>query len=609
MTVQSIRDFYDFYRSKQKAVQEIEDSLLTASSKDEWFERLTAKSTLIRSSYKEVASQINIYIYPYLNHEVELDDELAKAFLDEAIDMSVNIENDPLITTEIFKLLSEYYEKRKLTDEQILATFFTGISYADMTNPACTSIAYNYFDKIYSLSAYYFECNDWNVRRRIVYAIYNRVINNDFASTHNTAELLNNWKDAFEFFNDPRVLEIDGGRYDFTELCAECRNSVIWHLATNDLYCSQDELQYVADNFLPQNARIDNLQDYSPAEAMLFMWYKHVVGLITKEELVTLLSSYYKFADKTINYDVLDFYEAPEYQTQICYMQEFFRHYAKIDNPSLELISLYNDMLSDFKHLYECVPLRENNAFINADLCEILKHVLTVIPDEATAFSYLNEVVIRRNVMTQLHSTMVANISTLIVKSVVKSHPDLFDGFDVNDTDALVQYISYASYIHDIGKIDMSDIINQQLRRITDFEFYIIKHHPAWGLKKIKNSILADKYSSVVLGHHRFYDNTAGYPLEYDTSSSNNQIIVDIVTIADCIDAATDTLGRNYTTGKKWNPTVMGELATDGNHHYNEKLVSAILGDTALVDAIEELTTVGRKDIYYGIYSTYFESV
>ena len=115
----------------------------------------------------------------------------------------------------------------------------------------------------------------------------------------------------------------------------------------------------------------------------------------------------------------------------------------------------------------------------------------------------------------------------------------------------LVGFVRRCALIHDIGKTKITDIVNTQGRRLWDSEFIGIKHHPGFGADMLKKDSNLMRYCDVVLGHHKFYDGTAGYPESFDNTKSAYRIIVDLITICDCIDAATDHLGRNYKRAKE----------------------------------------------------------
>ena len=48
-----------------------------------------------------------------------------------------------------------------------------------------------------------------------------------------------------------------------------------------------------------------------------------------------------------------------------------------------------------------------------------------------------------------------------------------------------------------------------------------------------------EPYIDVILGHHKTYDGKGGYPADFDNTASSKRILIDLITIADCTDAAT----------------------------------------------------------------------
>ncbi|MEE3409241.1 MAG: hypothetical protein VZQ95_07620, partial [Erysipelotrichaceae bacterium] len=63
--------------------------------------------------------------------------------------------------------------------------------------------------------------------------------------------------------------------------------------------------------------------------------------------------------------------------------------------------------------------------------------------------------------------------------------------------------------------------------------------------------IPADRsFVDIARGHHKWYDDSAGYPEDFSLKDSPFEPLVDIVTVADCMDAATDSIGRSYNRGK-----------------------------------------------------------
>lgn len=58
-------------------------------------------------------------------------------------------------------------------------------------------------------------------------------------------------------------------------------------------------------------------------------------------------------------------------------------------------------------------------------------------------------------------------------------------------------------------------------------------------------------YAEAVLYHHLWYDEKDGYPREYTHKGNDNAILYQILTCADCLDAATDSVGRLITVERE----------------------------------------------------------
>lgn len=225
---------------------------------------------------------------------------------------------------------------------------------------------------------------------------------------------------------------------------------------------------------------------------------------------------------------------------------------------------------------------------------------------------YLLEVVMFRQPITCIHSLMVASIATKLGGYLLDHRPELFIGvLDAATTEEvgarkpeILKYIHEAAIYHDVGKVSMVDVINTQNRRLTDVEFAKIKTHPDNGLTILDNDADFAKFYDVIRGHHKWYDGSRGYPESFDNVSSKVRIVIDIVTIADCTDSATDVLGRNYAKGKTFR-AVLQEFLEGAGTRYNPDIAKAIAADEKLIDELTRLTTEGRFEIYKEVYSRY----
>ncbi len=114
-----------------------------------------------------------------------------------------------------------------------------------------------------------------------------------------------------------------------------------------------------------------------------------------------------------------------------------------------------------------------------------------------------------------------------------------------------ILYFAYhAALCHDAGKLFIIDTVFVYGRKLMDMEFDFIKTHPQMGAMVLRRHPSTRQYADIALGHHKWYDNSKGYPEEFDTSTSPVKTMIDLIMCCDCLDAATDTVGRSYSRGK-----------------------------------------------------------
>ena len=144
-----------------------------------------------------------------------------------------------------------------------------------------------------------------------------------------------------------------------------------------------------------------------------------------------------------------------------------------------------------------------------------------------------------------VHTMMVKEICLAILGYILDHDPVYLDsvaGYDWeycrDHKDEILDLMEDCALFHDIGKYFCLEIVSNSSRRLTDDEFEIIKHHPL-NFSTIYQGEMTPGIECIrdcALLHHRWYNEEGGYPLERHTA---NKPFVNILTIADCIDAAT----------------------------------------------------------------------
>ncbi|MBQ9384463.1 MAG: HD domain-containing protein [Ruminiclostridium sp.] len=209
---------------------------------------------------------------------------------------------------------------------------------------------------------------------------------------------------------------------------------------------------------------------------------------------------------------------------------------------------------------------------------------------------------------TYVHSMLVGQITEYLCRCLLKKKPELFIGMrgcknidDVAAQAGAITEIAYHSALcHDFGKITIIDTVIVYGRKLLDMEFDLIKTHPRTGSDMLKRHPSTQAYADIALGHHRWYDNSRGYPEEFDTSKSEYKTIIDIVQCADCLDAATDTVGRSYSRSKSLRDFI-GELNEGSGTRYAPWL-SELFADPEICRDIEYMITSGRQQNYRNTY-------
>ncbi|MCR5674815.1 MAG: HD domain-containing protein [Lachnospiraceae bacterium] len=159
---------------------------------------------------------------------------------------------------------------------------------------------------------------------------------------------------------------------------------------------------------------------------------------------------------------------------------------------------------------------------------------------------------------THVHSHMVAKLSVCLARHLLALRPELFIGIFDTETagavtsiaDRILDHTWHAALCHDIGKLLIIDTVAMYGRSLLDDEYANLRLHPDAGADLAVKHLSTRDYADVIRGHHLWYDGTDGYPSGFDRDGSPYRTIIDIVSVCDCMDAATDSVGRSYSRGK-----------------------------------------------------------
>lgn len=320
------------------------------------------------------------------------------------------------------------------------------------------------------------------------------------------------------------------------------------------------------------------------------------------------------------------------------YRQEFRK---RIDNERFDHIELQNVLLPYVNYFYlndlADVPFRRKRAAVKQmyeDIITIYHHRLDQQTDnsyvkylnffatypraikylkEEERIRYLNELNVATQVTTYAHSVNVAMIARELMEGILEYQPELLKGAlgkirhgkVLLNSKKCLDFIYEAAFYHDIGKNGIISTVNNDYRPLTDEEYAIIKTHPALGAELLKIApSLYEKYHDTTLGHHKWYNGKGGYPEDFDNTKSPKRILIDIITLSDCMQAATERIGRNYKEGKTFD-MVMEEFRKGAGTKFNPDLVKFIDTHDDVARDLAVLINDAWVDIYFNIYSKF----
>lgn len=206
-----------------------------------------------------------------------------------------------------------------------------------------------------------------------------------------------------------------------------------------------------------------------------------------------------------------------------------------------------------------------------------------------------------------IHTLMAKDISIILLKYILEHYPQYLDGISGysweycrDHKDEIVELMENCALFHDIGKYFCLDYVSNSSRSLTEEEFAVIKAHPA-NFSKIyqgKDSPQTICIHDCALLHHLWYNGRGGYPLQ--EKHTYNQPFINMISIADSIDAATDNIGRPYGTGKTL-AQLMEEFDREKGTRYCP-YVCSLLHEQKVQDEIQQMITKGREDVNYKVY-------
>ena len=164
----------------------------------------------------------------------------------------------------------------------------------------------------------------------------------------------------------------------------------------------------------------------------------------------------------------------------------------------------------------------------------------------------------------------------------------------------LLQTAYECGLYHDVGKSAVIMYIDTNSRSLLEEEFCCIQSHPVIGYSLLRDAGYEEHLAPAALYHHCFYNGQGGYPRDVPPCPQDIKGIVDVLTVADTLDAATDNIGRCYNRAKPLR-TLVGELQAQSGTRYAPDVV-ALFRDKTFCEVLAQKLDAERKKVYLKAY-------
>ncbi len=549
-----------------------------------------------------------------LNIHDDLSEEEADILYDAIMDLYYGGYDDFIVLEIVFNPLTSFYRKIYRLDKLIPllhafayeeSEFYIESNYTNNTE------SLRYFYEIFRYQSDYPNISDKKARICFMKAYSNLIQSlTDLIETDIT-QYFQVRQRALGFWNSRLVQKIDGNDPDFYYY-VDRLSKHIFSVGNINLLSKKviDVIKITLDK-------------YETSKKVGEIYYNNIFNTIYKlqyldkridsNELVLKLIEIYNKNYNRFKRSPLDEDETNDYLENCEATIKDIISYAELDL-SDEIKAKVNKLINTHKKLLIEIPYDYRPQEINRSVYEYYRSCHKLLKSFDEKLDFILKDMMYRQPFTCIHSIMVRNISEIIARGVFDHKPELYIGVlgtaDLDDVmknkDRIIEFVKNSALLHDVGKFACANIINTQNRRLDEREFKIVRLHPSNARMVLCNDSDFEDYYDIMEGHHKYYDGSFGYPLNFDNVHSRNKFIIDLITIADSTDAATDILGRNYVKGKLF-IDLLEELKRESGTRYNPFIVDIIGNDLVLIDDLSKATTKGRLEVYEYVYKKYIK--
>ena len=597
----SVSEKFEKYCENIKLQRQLDDCLFETRDEEKWKENLIGRAKKLRDINRENGEILDSLQRMFTG---DLSEKDAGEMLNACVSTIIEGFSDAALHYPLLLSLADYFEAADNLEAYITAVFYAGFVEGEILfrSGAQEEVSSSLDEKVVAQAGRYAEIEDVNVRSMFLMSFHNLSMctvmgREQFGQAYEWLLKME------EFWQSDEVQRIDGDNEMFIEYMRSTRRLWLGLGFTKedkgtpacDYWCASAK-EHFEEMEKETGGDVKNylIQTYGPYLNSLV-----VRGQLTYREAADLFYVRYRdYMDQALN--------GRDEMAFICFgliptVNALTDMADKADEASKKYYyDIVNRDVSDLgkRHYKET----QVDSALNQMLAELCVKSISLAGSKEEKEKALFNLVIKRQLPTYLHSMMTTRIAGILSDFMWDCLPGYFEGTGISSKEELVHFVEQAARLHDLGKIHITDIVNMQRRRLDEEEFRGIRRHPGLGAKVIESDPDLSEYADIILGHHKSYDGKGGYPATFDNTASSKRRLIDIVTLADCIDAATDRFSRNYKPAKTI-PELIGEFSEGAGTRYNPDMVKLLCENIDLQKKLEEVTDKERLTMMYEAYS------
>lgn len=589
------------------------DSVFMQRDHNAWINLIRRRALRNRQLFQSNKTAINTITQYFSQDSSLIEDDAYDKFFHAVRWLRAQETSDPFLNLAFDRILEQYYKTCADSMSHIpIINWYMGMDYYSMFNldRDTATLRKSYVHFIKNLKETRPEMPDYEYSRQMAYNNLTRTV----WVSYDMEPIDSLWKryhEALEEMKRPGIKQILGSK---TYRNQAHRLAMVPELIARNIY--------LKDSTLPDKQRADSLIqtivdrnmgkeiiETSTLERVILM--RQRLGQLSNNNALIIYSKIYQERKKAIGNKRLENIELNNLLTSalnMFYLVDIANMPAKKKQHMVR--SLYRDVIRFVKQR-ENTQKQYNNQNLLGTLATYERAIKYLTEKER--IKLFNMLIVNMQLHTYAHSVYVAKISKLLTENIISKQPSLLIGVNGCQTMAdvmlqrkeLIDLAYHGALYHDIGKCAIAPVVNDDYRPLLDDEFALISRHPDYARRYVRIMPSLAKYLDIALGHHRWYDGRGGYPTSFDNTKSPIRNLIDIVTIADCIQAATEKVGRNYKSRLEFDE-VMQELRDQSGTRYNPAIVKFIDSHPDVSRKMKHQIEQGWLTIYYRIFQRYF---